>query len=999
MKIKYAKQSFTIKTILLLLGLLTLLLSSAYFIKKNKPSIVDPSSPSSKESSFLKKKSSVMEVLNHYEDHLIFFSVKDEASSKFPKEMREKLATIGGNKLAGIGMRYSYAAVFQNGKISKEAMNSSKAVSIQQGGIRVESAGNHTGNYSRLSLNSIRHIAENRGLNLFVVNDLNQLIGTWNFDFYESETPVSSAMNWLDRELEKIEITLSEKQYKKLKKKRDIAIEGQVLLSGNEDLVPALLHFKEKEYNVKMRLKGDWVDHLQGDKWSFRVKVEDEETLLGMRKFSLHRPGTRNYAGEWLFHQVLADAGIMHLQYHFVQMILKVEGDVHSEVKNLGIYALEEGFDKQLIERNERREGVILKLDESLMWEEHEAYLKGRLEIPDIQYLNFHKYKEMNVVPFSEKRIRADSTLYKQYLTGSSLFRDFIDGKKKLSEVFDVELVAKYTAIANLLGANHALGGHNYRVFYNPVTSKLEPIGFDGNAGKKVYGFMEFYNSREDLTFVEAYIKAVEEITDDEYIAKLTKWPGLSKQISLMQTVHHKYALTDKMLIHNQRMLQGNIHPKRPLRINFDGIRKGYFYVNIENFGRLPREVFNLSYKGKKVFGTPERRIILPPKSRTMVAFKLDVDYEKVFTKKGKQKVGYQPSSDIDKIRVTYNTLGSNYLSHESVLLWKANRNGVAEKDPFQRSPNAHEFEFLVFNEKDKTITCQPGEWNVDRPLVIPSGYTFIAGPGCQLNLMSQYTAIFSYSPLRFIGTPSNPVEIYSNTGMGKGLFVANTSDTSLLQYCKFSGLSNPATVGWSVTGAINFYEADVKLAHCSFSENRCEDALNIMRSYFEMDNCVFTDINSDAFDGDFVTGTVKNCIFANIGNDAIDVSGSKIEVYNVAIEKAGDKGISAGEDSEITASHIIVKNSEIALASKDNSVITITNGLLSNNHLCFAAFQKKSEFGPASITADSIDLSDCQQQHLIENGSSLKLNGESVETVKEVKGKMYGIEFGKSSK
>ncbi|MEO1262514.1 MAG: hypothetical protein AAFZ15_27145 [Bacteroidota bacterium] len=999
MQIKSNKQPSLFKNAIVLLGLLAVLLSIGFLTKEKAPEKLNPNIPAPAKSGFLTQNSTLLQVLEHYQDHLIFFSVKDEAAFKFPQELRDVLAEMGGDSLAQLALRNSYAAVFQNGKFLKEAISGDGPVLIKHGETTVESAGNGHGNFSKLSLNTVRHTADNRGLNLFIVNKVNQLVGTWCFDFFETATPTSSAMNWMGGDLEKIVLTVKGKHYKKLKKKRDDAIIAQVLLNADGDEVPADLHFKEQDYDIQMRLKGDWVDHLQGEQWSFRVKVENDQTLMGMRKFSLHRPGTRNYAGEWLFHQVLAKEGVLNLQYHFVQVELRIEDEMSSEIKNLGIYALEEGFDKQLIERNQRREGVIIKLDESLMWEEHEAYLNGQLEIPDIQYLNFHKYKEMNIVPFAEKRIREDSTLYKQFLTGSALFRDYIDGKKKLSEVFDVELTAKYTAIANLLGGNHALGGHNYRVYYNPVTSKLEPIGFDGNAGKKVFGFMEFYNSRNDFAFQEAYTRAVEKYTEDEYIQQLINWPGLPKMIALMQTVYHKYQWTGKMLIHNQRTLQGSIRPKRPLRINFNGIEKGFFSVNIENFSRMPMEVLELSYRGKKVFGRPVKKTILPAKSRTAVQFKLDIDYEKVFTKKGKQKVGFNSQADIDKIKIAYKTIGSKFIQYDGVLLWSSDRNNVVKKDPFQRGANADQFDFLIFDEENKTITCEPGQWQLESPLVIPAGYTFVAGPGVRFDIMSQYTSIFSYSPLKFVGTPDNPVEIFSNTNMGKGLLVMNTSDTSLLRYCRFNNLSNPASIGWSVTGAVNFYEADVKLEHCSFSNNRCEDALNILRSHFEMSDCVFSNVHADAFDGDFVTGTVKDCIFTNIGNDAIDVSGSTINVEHVAIDQAGDKGISAGEDSKINAFRILVKNSEIALASKDQSVLTIKKAFLENNKLGFTAFQKKPEFGPAEIIADSIDLNNNKLIHLIEINSMLQLNGKNMETVRDVIDKMYGEEFGKSSK
>ena len=40
----------------------------------------------------------------------------------------------------------------------------------------------------------------------------------------------------------------------------------------------------------------------------------------------------------------------------------------------------------------------------------------------------------------------------------------------------------------------------------------------------------------------------------------------------------------------------------------------------------------------------------------------------------------------------------------------------------------------------------------------------------------------------------------------------------------------------------------------------------------------------------------------------------------------------------------------------------------------------------------------DCDE-YLIEDKSSLVFNGEKAKTIKNVKGKMYGVEFGKSSK
>ena len=110
---------------------------------------------------------------------------------------------------------------------------------------------------------------------------------------------------------------------------------------------------------------------------------------------------------------------------------------------------------------------------------------------------------------------------------------------------------------------------------------------------------------------------------------------------------------------------------------------------------------------------------------------------------------------------------------------------------------------------------------------------------------------------------------------------------------------------------------------------------------------------------------------------NAVDEIMKGIDSKKRPLKKRGDKGISAGEGSKIRASRIIIKNGEIAFASKDNSFLEINNAILENNKLGFTAFQKKPEFGPGEIIADSIEIKNCELNYLIENNSSLILNGE----------------------
>ena len=77
-----------------------------------------------------------------------------------------------------------------------------------------------------------------------------------------------------------------------------------------------------------------------------------------MKEFSIQHPKTRNYVYEWLFHEALKREDLLSLRYEFI--------DVTLNGKDLGTYALEESFEKRLIEHNGYREGPIVRFNEDL---------------------------------------------------------------------------------------------------------------------------------------------------------------------------------------------------------------------------------------------------------------------------------------------------------------------------------------------------------------------------------------------------------------------------------------------------------------------------------------------------------------------------------------------------------------------------------------------------------------------------------------------------------
>ncbi|MCO6486802.1 MAG: hypothetical protein J5I98_00225, partial [Phaeodactylibacter sp.] len=232
------------------------------------------------------------------------------------------------------------------------------------------------------------------------------------------------------------------------------------------------------------------------------------------------------------------------------------------------------------------------------------------------------------------------------------------------------------------------------------------------------------------------------------------------------------------------------------------------------------------------------------------------------------------------------------------------------------------------------------------------------------------------------------------------GWLVIRAGERSSLEYTTFRYLNRSKEKGWGVTGAVVFYESPVDFDAVAFVGNQDgDDFLNVIRADFTMDNTLFKDINADAFDCDFCTGTVANTTFVDVGNDGIDVSGSDIRVSHVNIVRAGDKGLSAGEGSKMTAEHITVTDSEIAFTSKDRSQLTISDSKSVNTRIGFTIYVKKSEFGPAYIQADRVTVEGAEIPYLIETNSGFVMDGTLFEANRDdVKKILYGAEFGKAS-
>jgi hypothetical protein len=787
-------------------------------------------------------------------------------------------------------------------------------------------------------------------------------------------------------EIEHIDIDINHVNFMRLAYQREIALSRGILTSSDADLVPATIRHNGETVRVKLRLKGDSTDHLKGDKWSFRIDVNGENTMFGMEQFSIHHPGTRNYLYEWLFHQALEYEGLVALRYDFI--------DVTLNGKDLGVYALEEHFDKRLIENNQSREGPIVRFDEDLLWADEFQYPER-----DGYYIA-NTYLPMDIDSYQTNKLLSEPSSYAQHMRAIYLLEAFRRGDLQTSEVFNIQKLASFYAVADLMGAQHSINTGNMRFYYNPLTSRLEPIGFDGDSGKRIRALstglaylvdpVYIETIFNDLVFFEEYVKVLERVSEPAYLDELLAEyeDELKRNSTLLIGEFADSVFSSEVLYQNQRFIKKVLNPVQGLQPHFREATDGYLELEMGNIQSIPVEVLGVSYQDTVQF-RPDEESILPDRpvsyfdalSGKQFQSPGVVDYQTV---RFKFPEGFVWSDEMTReLTVRYKLLGTTQTREEAVIPWSYLGDDFVENDFFRQEYDLSDYEFLEVDDATQRILIRPGTWHLDRSLIIPHGYQVIAGEGTILDLSDSAT-ILSYSPLQFVGSEDEPIVIQSTSSTGQGLVVMGADQDSVLQHVIFSNLSSPSQSGWELTGAVTFYESPVAISHSQFVDSPSEDALNIVRSAFSIDWTIFSESSSDALDADFSKGWIKNSFFENIGNDAIDTSGSVIEIEDVVINRASDKGLSAGERSQITIDGLNIEDGQVAIASKDLSLVTAKNVSVLNGAIGLATYQKKSEFGPGTMEVVGLEMQNVDTPYLVEEHSRLVVDGTEIHTDQE---------------
>ncbi|MEK6675432.1 MAG: CotH kinase family protein [Planctomycetota bacterium] len=766
--------------------------------------------------------------------------------------------------------------------------------------------------------------------------------------------------------------------YQKLSYQREQALQSSMLLAQSDDFVPAKITVDDRTVDVKMRLKGDNVDHLRGEKWSFRVSAKGDQTVWGMKQFSLHHPRARNWLFEWLGHRIMRREGVIGLRYEFVDMILNG--------KSLGIYAVEEHFEKHLVENNERREGPIVRFGESAMWAEINEQTRP---FQGAMTSGSGDYFAAETDGFGTKSAQADPAAHALYLKAVHLLDLFRRRQLSTSQAFDTTKLATYFALIDMLGGEHGARWHNIRFYYNPVSSLLEPIAFDLNAGRSIRALSLFawnasthaspFPSRydefrrtlfDDKDFRLKYLAELDRVSDPPFLVETLKELDSDTQaaLAILYTEFPYYEFSPQAWQKNQQYIKSMLHPIKGVHAYHVDSATEHIFLQIGNTQYLPLEIVGLEMAGKGLL-KPTSSTTLEPRSLDKLVHYLTVAF-------------VTSSSMVDvkasELTILYRVIGSREECRAPVAAHDWQWDAFLENDLLRQPPNPERFPFLQVNEKDHVIHIQPGKWEIAENMILPSGYTIQCGPATELNLGAS-AVVISHSPVQFIGTSEEPIVIRSSDGTGQGLAVLRAGRPSELEHVQFEGLTNPQQQGWVLTGAVTFYESPLSVSHCTFRGNTCEDALNCVRSPFTLEHCTFSDTKSDAFDADFSDGNINDCTFLRCRNDGVDVSGSIVNITNLVVTESGDKAVSCGEASRVEIRGLRATRTKIGLASKDASEVNARDVTLTECQYGLAAYQKKTEYGAPTLRVVNLKMERVSEPYLLEAGPTVSVDDRQI--------------------
>lgn len=712
-----------------------------------------------------------------------------------------------------------------------------------------------------------------------------------------------------------LHIQVEERDLAVLERTVEEARERGVILPEGRPYVPARVGIGVDTVKARLRIKGKMTDHVKGSKWSFRVQVRKDGGVMGMRRFSLQHPGTRNYLCEWLYHRMMKGEGVIALRYGFLR--------VHFNGEDLGVYAYEEHFGPELLAHNGRVEGPIFRFDPALYWQHRLNEMEGvRYDEP------FAAYQAAALDPFGSKAMAKDPEALRLFEEASTLMDAFRHGRLPASEVFDVDRIARRHAILDLIGGHHSMDWSDVKFHYDPVLQRIEPVAYESFSAGRIRTlagsgrYVGRFDPRQDLhdayfndeAIFRAYVHHLERVSRRSYLDSVFRvlGPALDTASAVLYREFPYKELDRSVYYHNQDIIRRLLDVPKGFHAYRQGVSGDTLLIMVVPVEKLPMEIHGL----RLVDGT-----IVPPVAPSIVPVRRGGPGSPLplrFVVPDTALVAPRKNMAIE-----YGVLGASVRKALDVF-----PHGLYEELPLRpfstrRAPDMGEHPFVGVDEARRTVFLRSGRWRVHKDLVIPAGYRVEAASPLELDLV-EGARIISRSPIILRGSEEVPIRIHSSDGAGSGLLV-NTKGRSEWRHVSL-GPMGKAKEG--MDASVVFQEGEVRMEHVTLFGDTGRTLLMLVRSKTSLRKCGL-DGGRDQMVSAFSHTELMDTWASGAGDDAMVVRGGHLKLMDVRVRDAGGTGLKLRMGAWAEVHRGVLSAARHGASLDEGSVLTMEGGVL----------------------------------------------------------------------
>ncbi len=757
--------------------------------------------------------------------------------------------------------------------------------------------------------------------------------------------------------------------------------------------LPARFYHDGLEYRVKVRLRGDLSNHWKNAKKSWRIRFKNDHLFGGIKELDLTIPVDRAYQTEQVACDMARSLGVMASPGGFCQ--------VRMNGVDMGLYLWAEKYGSHMLEKIGRPTGQIFR--EANTWPQN--YFSGfgltqhggRKDAYAYFAASYRPaiYQDSGSAPYAGR-----------WNSFCQLIREADDAtfSRQIGRLLDVDKYLKFNAITWLFGSKHCRWGDNLRWYYDDTRGLHEPILADvyrspietpvqgsfeaqerSELARRILSIPAFRHQRNEILWKLLNDPAFDAASQSKrYYAGIRSY--LLRGVDAMSgpDMDDSFQGTWAILTENRRVIRANLEYARlfvtPQVTNQPSAKNLALQLLPDSLCPLSIDQLTLTFSADLPpnFDAGDCRLqlreegVVDDSPLTFNAQRLDprtlqlrIDGARLHARLNDQlrPIAAPWTLQLDglpkqaALRVvdikSRNSITNLPLDNYNLFMFPViDISNPQLKDPAEQSPQATaDASGLPFIIRNQQMILPRGDYIVERTLVLPFGYDLVLEPGVILRLRPD-VSVLVYGAIQAKGAAEATIRLLpaDPTLPWGSLAAVRAKDCSVLRHLTVSGGSETELQGLCLSGQLCFYSSDVQMSDCRILNAHADDGLNVKNADVVIDHCIFADNKFDAFDGDWVQGSVSHSLFENNAGDGIDLSGSQLTVRDCLLTGMGDKAISAGEKTNLITLNNVIRDSAIGIACKDQSQVDLYASVLRRNRLALAAYRKKQLFGGAQL-------------------------------------------------